>query len=248
MELGLSNNIDDVVKRLKADRRQVPFAASRAMNAAGYLAIQSIKQAMPTRLDRPTKYTLNSLRLLKSSKEDLTAKIDHKNNKSGGRTADFWLSQGVNGGARRQKGFEKKLSAIGVIPPGWFVVPTDNAATDANGNWKQSQLRQVFLALGQGYDKIGRERLAKSAARNASGGKARKSAARFFVIQSEADGMHPGIYQRKSGAVICLATLQKEAPGYRRRMPFYQIANRVFSRQFDALFPSFLQKAMETAK
>lgn len=246
-EISIKDTIEKVIKQLGADIAQVPFAVSKAMNRAMFETRTTMQSVMRQRLHNPTTYTVNSLRVVTSNKKNLVAKLDYKNAPSGKLPAEKWMYQQVEGGgiARHHKAFERKMAAMGLIPQGAFVTPTDHAALDNNGNWKLSQIRQIVLEFGKALDKVAQKRLDKSAAKKSG----RTRAQRYFIVGFDDPRMAAGIYQNVKGRdVKCLALLAKRAPIYRRAFPFYEIAGRTVVKKFDDFFPQELKKAMETSK
>lgn len=245
MDINITSNIAEVAAQLGADARQVPFAASRAINRAMFDARKEVQDVMQKTLKSPTRYTINALRVVKSDKNNLAASLDYKNTPDGKRPAEKWMYQQVEGQGvtRPQKAFERKLSSMGLIPTGSYLIPTDHASIDANGNWRFAQIRQIVLDLGQAIDKIAQARLDKRKTTT------RTRAARFFIVGFGDPKMHAGIYQKLQGrGVQCIATIDRSAPVYRTVMPFYASANKVALQKFNEYFPEELKNAAKTAK
>ena len=246
-----ATGIPAALAAMKGYSKQLPFAMSNAINRALFDARAKVQAVMSSTLDRPTAFTLKSLRVVKSTKQSLTGALDFGNTPAGQRAAELWMSVEVEGGARRRTGLERLLAGKGVIPAGSYLVPTSNAKLDANGNWLRSQMRQVSLSFGLGFDKVGSARLAKSAARKTAGGVKRKAVpSKFFVITDTTGGLEPAIYERVKSAFGSgakpLAIIKASAPRYKKRVPFYQVAERVAVKSFNEHLPEELMKAMKS--
>lgn len=65
----IRRQLDDVA------RRQLPFAAARALTAAARRGAEAERQAMRTKLDRPSPFTLRGVAVQPARKEDLKATV-----------------------------------------------------------------------------------------------------------------------------------------------------------------------------
>lgn len=59
----------------RIQRKQIPFAASRAINDTAFDMMREQKRQMPRYMDRPTKWTINGVRVQKADKRNLTGGI-----------------------------------------------------------------------------------------------------------------------------------------------------------------------------
>ncbi|MGA4815434.1 hypothetical protein ACPA9J_10245 [Pseudomonas aeruginosa] len=66
--------------------------------------------------DRPTPYTLNSLRMVPARKDRLEARVWFKDEADGAQPASVWIAPEVYGGPRRNKPAELQLRAKGILP------------------------------------------------------------------------------------------------------------------------------------
>ena len=107
MQLSIKTNIDDVAKSLtKIQRKQIPFAASVALNETAFGLQKEIKRQMPRKLDRPTPWTIAGVRVQKSKKTDLEAIVYMAGAKGlKGESADRnkYMQYQVYGGTRMPK-------------------------------------------------------------------------------------------------------------------------------------------------
>lgn len=174
----------------RAAVERLPIATAIALTRTAQDVLAAEKAEMAKDFDRPTPWTLNALRMLPASPGNLVSEVRQKDDNAR-RDA---LGREVEGGTRRQKAFEKRLSPIfSHISGATRIVPADNAALDQYGNWSSGQRNQVLSALGAQGD-----RLANETARS------RKRAAkrtRYFVSYGDEGngGLPAGIYGRTPG-------------------------------------------------
>ena len=75
MQLSIQSDIDKAIKHLGVMKKQVPFAASVAMNET-VTKIQQVEQAAMSReLDRPRPATIKGIRVARSNKRNLRAAV-----------------------------------------------------------------------------------------------------------------------------------------------------------------------------
>ncbi|WP_156453227.1 hypothetical protein [Polycladidibacter hongkongensis] len=101
-----SANFEEVTKGLtKAERQQVPYAISLALNGVAQDIKANSEKALVRRLDRPTPFTKRGLGLRRASKRRLEAKVFFKDRQAG------YLQLQETGGTRRP---ERKALAVPV--------------------------------------------------------------------------------------------------------------------------------------
>ena len=122
----LSREIDQRFKR------QIPFVTSRALNAVAFEGMMATRKALPTFLDRPKKYTTQSVQFEKSHKNRaLVSKVGFvsKNPKFGRKSrasipAAEYMQRLIKGGTRKPY-FDK------------IAIPTRDSDLDRYGNLKR---------------------------------------------------------------------------------------------------------------
>jgi len=68
--------LDALMKKMSAfEKKQVPFALSIALNNTANLAKVEAQKQMPNYLDSPTRFTINSVAVVRSNKSNLVAKV-----------------------------------------------------------------------------------------------------------------------------------------------------------------------------
>jgi len=117
MKISLQSDIDRVIKNMSAiAKKQVPFAASQAINDVALDSQRALKIQAEKKLDRPTRATVNSFRVKRSTKLNLKAEVFILP------WAYEYLKYQIHGGVRRASGkgtgvpFNARLNKFGNIP------------------------------------------------------------------------------------------------------------------------------------
>jgi hypothetical protein len=257
-------------RAVKAALIAYPKIASRSLEIAIDKTAMAIKNAevaeMKRVFDKPTPYTLNSLKVTRTKGHNMKASVWFK---EPDRMADHYLLPEVEGGERKFKGFERALGNN-------KFVPGKGASRDRYGNVPNSMLRQMLGVLGKA-ERAGYQAniTAKSARRN------RKQRDYVFLPAGSSGGaLPPGVYRRvvqkgsgffgdKSQKNLPFGTYQKgrrrkkffsviRARGmkpilvigkqhgqYQQRLQFYTIARRVHSEVFNKFFLSDFSRRMQ---
>lgn len=259
----------EVQERLGRLGKQVPFAASRAINEVAKRVQQATVEEMRKKFDRPTPYALKAISITKRDfvkpKQNLTAIIGLRTDAPGKGTAwDKALGHEFNGGARHWRRFESALHRIGVLPSGMAAVPPSNSSwavtLNSYGNVPSSLivvLLSYFQAFGeQGYKANSttktRARRAKMG-RTATGYKTINGVIYFTVLPGRTHTRHfkqPGIYAKRGihGVDVAPVLLFVRRPSYQRRIDLERIATEVVRKEFDAIFDRELSAAIGSAR
>lgn len=189
--------IDDrEVKKLLA---ALPATASRAAEKAIDQTAKAIKKAIRKELrrvfDRPTPYTLNSLKVTLTKNHNMIASVWFK---EPDRMGQHYLVPQVDGGERELKGFERSIGQQQFIP-GKAV------KLNAYGNISTGQIRQIMSVLGLA-DRPGYQAnvTTKSAKRNT---KQRD----YVYLPNRWGKLPPGIYRRTTKGVASTAGQRRKA-------------------------------------
>jgi hypothetical protein len=244
--------------------RQFPAQVMRAAEISLDKTADAIRDAeraeLPKVFDRPTPYTLNSLKVTKTQGHNMTACVWFK---EPDRMIEHYLVPQVFGGPRRQKGFERAF--------GGYFVPSKAESLDRYGNMPYGRIVQILSVLGRAEYKAGYSANVTARSRK------RNRKPRDYVLLTNQHGKLPaGIYQRfQTGAGFGAKTkktlpfgeyqkgatrgkfssvvrarglrpvlIQVKRPGYSKRLPFFEIGRQVFDRQFNATFLSEFGKQM----
>lgn len=75
INISVSSNIAETIKRLQAQAKQVPFAAAVALTKTAQSAAADVQQAMPTEIDRPIPFTVKSIGWQMATKATLRSAV-----------------------------------------------------------------------------------------------------------------------------------------------------------------------------
>lgn len=211
----------------------IPYAAAAAITRVANIAAKTdLPAAMATSFDRPTRWTLNSLRIEPANKNKLSARIHVKNQPGSGTPQENYLLPGVEGGPRREKGLEKSLRYSGILPPGQRLMPGSQIQLDAFGNIPQPLVKKISLWAKTGAPaKKAANRKAKTKATNPLG----------YFLFGKPSGIS-GIAQRSGPIVMPLVIFTKTQPTYRPRLDFTGIAEKTALTHFG---PEFARAAAD---
>jgi glucan phosphoethanolaminetransferase (alkaline phosphatase superfamily) len=74
MRISVKAETKKLIKHLnRIQRKQIPFATSKALNDVAFDARSFIQKSLPRKLDRPTKGITSSVQVQKSKKKNLVA-------------------------------------------------------------------------------------------------------------------------------------------------------------------------------
>ena len=258
--LKYTSNLHEGADYISMMERQTPFAVSLALNRTAAAIHQAINAEMPRVFDRPTPYTLRGLRVVRSSKDNLTARVDFRDAPGSGIAADRYLAPQVYGGGRSRKRFEHALERVS---SGGYFVPGAGAELDAYGNMSRGQLVRVLSYLQafgeQGYRANATARTRKRAAKmgKSEGGHRRINGVVYFVSRGKGSmsgnreqRLPAGVWRKSGthGADVKPVLLAVDAPTYAPLLSFYETADEVYAERFDSEFEAAISHAMATAR
>lgn len=236
-------------------RGQIPFATAYALTQCAKAAQREVEREMPRVFDRPTPYTMRAIWTKSATKSRLWSEVKVKDEALGGNPAVRWLMPQIEGGPRSAKGFERLLQRAGVLPSGWFAVPTSYVQKDAYGNVPASVIRKILSQLQASRDPLTRESAVQKRKRNSRALRAKSRPSRYFVAypgQARTAQMAPGIYERVAfgfgSAIRPVFVYVSGAPRYRRRLKFYDIVDRTVRAQLGLQFKRGMLLASRTAR
>lgn len=228
------------------EKKELPFAMSVGINRTANTMMKHVHRSMTRVFDRPTKYTLRSLRMEKSTKRKLEAIVWFKDKSVSGKgnaAADYLMPQ-VHGGERKQKRFEKQIGrAIGNTSQ-MYAIPGKDAKLNRYGSQSQGQMIQVLSAL-KTFDEQGFDANITEGSR-----KRNKRRASFFMTGESYMGgrsilARGGGKRSKLKSVMYLAN---RPPRYRKRLPFFEIGDKVMTKHGKANFEKALAEAMKNSR
>lgn len=234
---------DDLDDALAALRRLGEPLASRALadalNHTANQARQALRAEMQSVFDRPTPWTLNSIRILNAKPQSLEAALWVKDD-SGGKnpySAEDYLLPQVEGGERIKRVAEGYLRENGILPAGRFIVPGRGARLDGYGNIQRGHMMQILSGL-KAIHRAGSDHNATDSRRSLRKGHAKA----FFVMKR---GKTPiGIAERRGDAVVMVLAFVRQ-PRYRERFKFHDVVRRVAEN--DAQLEANIDKAIADA-
>jgi len=246
--LIVDTNSKEVAAQLdRITRDQLPFARSLIANRMAQVVKSNELKVIKIRIDRPTRFTLNSLQLTPGSKAKPEARVWFKDYATKGTPADKYLRPQAFGGERAQKRSERALAIRGYLPKGQYLVPASGARLDAHGNMQRGQIVQVLSAL-RAFGEQGYTANATGSARSMAK-QARSGASAYFwgTIDGQA-----GVWQRVRSAFgegalpIMLAT--DGSPKYRVRFPFFAIAENTIAANYQRVATEAIDYVLATAR
>jgi hypothetical protein len=245
--------------KLAGQQKQVTYAASRALNNVAFAVNGRIKDVMrATFRGGATPYTLSAFRVLKADKTNLRAVVGLRADSGGkARSYDKTLQHLFSGGVRSFKNMEGAFRRIGVLPPGFMIVPGDACPLDGYGNPPRAlivQLIAYFQAFGeQGYRANMTD---KTKARLAKRSGAKIGGVEYFI--SRGPGMwygrpqhlHAGIWSRTGthGVDIKPIFMFVRAGRWRRFIDLQSVAKHVVDARWQTEFERELSVAMANAQ
>ena len=204
--------------------KQIRSAVEKTMDRLAYDVRDAVKQQLPLVFDRPTPYTMNSLRTTLTKNHNMRAEVWFKDTYPG-MVKQHYLEPQVFGGPRVMKRFEQ----FGL--KGYFE-PSKYASLNTYGNLSRGLLNQILSALGSAEYKSGFK--ANRTERSKKRLKKAKKLREFFQIHEGAKHLTPGVYEEinKGGkSYIKPVLIQIRQPSYHKRLRFYEISGDVVSKR-----------------
>lgn len=219
-------------------RRQVPYAASRALNDTADEAMDAIRTHMQRQFDRPTRWTLNAFRVDRANKAKLSAVIELKD----AQKRQHYLRVEARGGIRPMTGVEKllerRLAYAGIIQT---VTPASGARLDRFGNLSRGQRNQILSAIQAQRD---------SHANTTKRSRARNRRRTQYFVPREGSRLSPGVWARtsKRGSVRKVLHFSAAQASYRKRLFLHERVQRTARARFAAHFRRRMIEAAASAR
>lgn len=259
MKIDVTMNINQVLGTFdRVKRDQVPYALKTALNNTVSKAKAAEEKHIVSVFDRPTKYTQDSVFASSAKKDKLSASVGIKDQASrGGTPASKYLSPEVYGGGRRVKRLERALIYAGVMLPGFYAVVPKNsswaAGIDTFGNIKAGFIKKVLLALQPAAARMKHTVRGGRSGRKPSGSRhSQNKKIGYFVSYGPTNRnqhLPAGIWAKRGprgNDVAPVVLFVKDAPTYRPRFRFYQVADQVIRNEFNREFQLAFRHAMAT--
>jgi len=178
-----------------------------------------------------------------------------------GNPAVRYLFPETQGGGRNIKGFEKLLQNAngrfsgGVMPRGWYAIPTNAAPFDIYGNVPGSAINRILSQLQASRDPGTRETAGTAKRRGSMHYKGKSRPSRYFVVMPDVartKHLAPGIWERVAfgfgSSIRPIFIYTRRRPSYRKRFDFNRISTTTASAQIGLQFKRGMALAMATAR
>ena len=215
-------------------QEQIPYATALTITSLAGKVQAAETGTIASVFDRPTPYAINSIFKTSATKTKLTAKVWLKDRSatSKGNAATDYLAPQILGGTRNQKPFEYWLTRAAILPAGWVTVPGRGATINQYGNISQGQITQILSAMNATPDTYQNSR----------------RLGRVYVILWK-PGTHivDGIYKMVGGQPQCVLKFVRQA-NYKPLFKFYEVAETVIEREWEATAIESWQRALDSAR
>lgn len=262
MVYDVRGDISQVTSHLSGlARDQIPFATALALTKTAQFIDRHEVAEMTRVFDQPTKFTLQSTRVIPATKQRLWASVAIKDESTKAVAPIKWLAPQIHGGTRPLKRFEQRLKSAGVLPPGHFAVPASGADFDVHGNMSRGEIVRMLSDLQSHWDPLQNTTERSRQRRRRSRTKRPTFYFSTWPVTKRTAHLRPGIYKRV-GAVAGLAsgiTTGFRTPikpvlifvprvRYRKRFRFYEIADQTGRMRFPIEFALAAREAIRTAR
>lgn len=246
MQITVSSNLAAASNEVLQWGKQVKYAETVSLTKTAGDVRSGLKNEIQKVFNRPTPYTLNSLRVQPATIANPVAFVWLKDEAGKGTPADKYLAPQINGGSRSLKRFEQALQAAGVMPRGQFAVPAAGAQLDAYGNVKRSQIIQILSQLRA-------QRTGGFESRRSNNAASKRTVARqgvtYFSVFGQNNRAHlkPGIYLKKQfahGSAIKPVFIYTTSVNYRQIFKFFEIGEKIAAKRFPEIFDEELKKSI----
>lgn len=145
-------NTNATGKALKEFRAMLPYVAASTLTELGRATQDRMPTVLQRRFDKPTPYTMRSVRVEYANKNKLRSVVGFPQSEdASGRSKNEFIRPGALGtSSRRQKRTEYLLTQKGFLPAGWITVPGSHAKRtllDGFGNIPGSIYKQIIQSL-----------------------------------------------------------------------------------------------------
>lgn len=239
MSITVKVDVSAALLKVSTMRRQLPYATARALTETARAARLELGKEIERSFQAPTPWIKSGTFSTSASKETLSAQVGIKD--VGARASQAkYLKEHIGGGVRSSKPMELAMRALGILPAGWLVVPSnDGVRKDAYGNVPKATITRVIAAV-------------------QSRATAKRGADSFRVIvvrpgQANARTRHlaPGIWSINAvGAQVVVKPvfLFVHAASYRTRLDLAKIVGAAVEREFDQRFATAIAAAVESSR
>ena len=223
MQIDIRSDIKELTRSLnRIQRKQIPFATSKALNATAFDVRKTLQDALDIHLDNPTSYTKRGVQVEKSTKRNLVAKVGFRSRKFGkgqGKiTQAEYMKRQIKGGTRFPQG-----QAIPVPVP-------SNMRPNKFGNIQRGKIDRLLA------DKD------KYFSGTPKGGKGGAGIWQRMPANSKR------AKSRNKGGRIRMVIAWEPKAQYSGRFPFRQIVARTVRKNFRLRFDTSIRQALASAR
>ena len=220
MQIDIRSDIKELTKSLnRIQRKQIPFATSKALNNTAFDVRKSLQDGLDIHLDRVTSYTKRGVQVKKSTKKNLVAKVGFRSKTFGkgqGKiTQAEYMKRQIKGGTRFPKG-----QAIPVPVP-------KNMRTNKFGNIPRGKIDRLLGDKDQYFSGT------PKGTQDAPG-----------IWQR----MPANSKRKKQGGKIRMVIAWEPKADYSPRFPFRQIVSKSVRINYRKRFDFALRQALKTAR
>ncbi len=224
--------------------RRLRAAIATSLTRTANEAKKGWQNELRTKLDRPTPYTVNSVRTEMARADKLEAVVAVKDQGDAGATLPAEYLKTQQGAADRNlRRFERALVKARAMPAGYKVVPARFALLDGYGNITKGQIVSVLRQLaGEEVTKGYRQVISANAKKRA---KAIAKAGRDYVaVVQEAGELFPGVWQRKGKSLVPVFRYVRRTV-YPQKIDLYRQARDIVNQQLQAQFDRAMRESAE---
>lgn len=270
IKIDISEIVEFEKELLALEKKQLPFAIRLTVNKLAENSKKNMELKEIPKLDRPTRYANNMMRVQYANKTNLTATVKVKDTalltKRGSVGPDQVLGHLFTGGQRRGKGFEGLMQRKRILPKGMYAVPGEGVMLDANGNIPKGLIVQL-LSYFNAFQESGFRANMTDKSRTAFERRHRRrnySSAQsfnFFLIPvGDKSRLWPGIWARIGhefkdaegktirGSSIKPILMFVDRATYKQYFNLPAIVDKIIDRDFEFEFDKAFKHALATAK
>lgn len=254
MHVSIKTNFPDVMRQVDRDGKQARFAAKNALNKTARWAETYVRLGMRKQFHQPTRYFLQSLRIIYANVHQLQVALWFKDRGLYDDVQPIMVPH-VDGGTRPHKPMELRLQRAGLLPRGWYVVPGQGADLDGNGNMSRGQISTILNILGT-YKEAGYNKANANTVKRLAKGNVKRGIYGFTYWVNPAGTQRvkhlpPGVYKRVQtgfGSSLKPVMIFVSRANYRKRFDFYGIVRKEFEQRFAGEFDKAYADALRTAR
>lgn len=219
--------------------RQIPFAASKALNATGDVLLLVNKREMKKNFENPVPYTINAFYKKPARYNNLRMSVRRKDKPAG----KHYLGIQHKGGVRPQKGVERmfrdRVKYKGIV--GAIIPIKGNGGATSKGGISMAEMHRAMAGLNASYSTTAYTRDKQRAAESKRALAKRPS---DYFVKANEGGTKGGVYKRVGKRRIKKVFHIRDAmPYYKENFPFYP----PLVRNAKSYFPGKMRRELRTA-